>query len=135
MQVQQSSSVHAPSQLTEIHALSKFKMTQHTAQSTDLNAAIQSLMEEMMRPLFERLQAHKAAFAQYCRFKQFAVQPIGDRQIRYHRVLGQGAFGTVHGCIVAQTGTMLAMKIMSKKRIKVKHSKSQVSPSNQKHIL
>jgi len=101
-------------------------MRQHSVQSVDLNNAVQRMMETLVEPIFRRLVNHRQAFMLYLRFKVFSLQPIGDRQIRYHRVLGQGAFGTVHGCIVAQTGTMLAMKIMSKKRIKVKHSKSQV---------
>jgi serine/threonine protein kinase len=102
-------------------------MRQHSARTVSLNQALQQLMEAVLQPVYDRFVVHRAAFAQYLRFSLFAHKQIGDRQIRYHRLLGQGAFGSVHGCIVAQTGTMLAMKIMSKKRIKVKHSKSQVS--------
>eukprot|EP00516_Mucochytrium_quahogii_P007313 CAMPEP_0203763258 /NCGR_PEP_ID=MMETSP0098-20131031/15930_1 /ASSEMBLY_ACC=CAM_ASM_000208 /TAXON_ID=96639 /ORGANISM=" , Strain NY0313808BC1" /LENGTH=671 /DNA_ID=CAMNT_0050657905 /DNA_START=271 /DNA_END=2283 /DNA_ORIENTATION=- len=91
-----------------------------------LNAALQLMMNTLCTPIYERLLENRYALNQYCRFKIYAHQAIGDKQIRYHRVLGQGAFGTVHGCIVAQTGTMLAMKIMLKKKIKLKRSKSQV---------
>jgi len=101
-------------------------MRVHRQRSIDLNEALEELMVGICQPIYDRFIENKTMFAQYARFKEFAVRPISDRQIRYHRVLGQGAFGTVHGCLVAQTGTILAMKLMSKKKIKLKHSRSQV---------
>ena len=37
-------------------------------------------------------------------------------------VLGRGGFGVVHGCKKANTGKLLAMKAMNKRRIKVKNA-------------
>eukprot|EP00512_Aurantiochytrium_limacinum_P001713 CAMPEP_0171487072 /NCGR_PEP_ID=MMETSP0958-20121227/1440_1 /TAXON_ID=87120 /ORGANISM="Aurantiochytrium limacinum, Strain ATCCMYA-1381" /LENGTH=754 /DNA_ID=CAMNT_0012020017 /DNA_START=425 /DNA_END=2688 /DNA_ORIENTATION=+ len=98
----------------------------HKKRSVDLNEALDQLVMNLCTPIYDRLLQHKVGFAQYARFKTFAMQPISERQIEYHRVLGQGAFGTVHGCVVSQTGRMLAMKLMSKRKIKAKNSKSQV---------
>lgn len=103
----------------------------HTRQSVDLSDAVQNMMEAVLAPVYMRLQADKKTFTQYIKLKWYSLEAIGDKQIRYHRVLGAGAFGTVHGCIVASVGTMLAMKIMLRKKIKSKRASSQVLAERQ----
>ncbi|GBG33411.1 Protein kinase, putative [Hondaea fermentalgiana] len=116
--------VGAVGRLTAARAGVKSRL--HKQRSVDLSEALDSLMLSLCQPIYERFVNHKVGFTHYARFKTYAMQPVAERQIEYHRVLGQGAFGTVHGCAILQTGTLLAMKLMSKKKIKVKHSKSQV---------
>jgi serine/threonine protein kinase len=103
----------------------------HTRQSMDLSDAVQRMMEDVLSPVYKRLHGDRRTFTQYVKLKWYSLDDIGDKQIRYHRVLGAGAFGTVHGCIVASVGTMLAMKIMLRKKIKSKRASSQVLAERQ----
>jgi len=83
-------------------------------------------IEQVCLPLFQELLEDKPVLAEYCKFKSFSLKSIGDRNIHYHRVLGQGAFGTVYGCLITQIGVMMAMKILVKKKVKLKRAKGQV---------
>jgi len=102
------------------------QMVHHSKRSQDLNTVLEHVIESICQPIYELLLRNGPAFLLYCKYKSYSVEPIQEKNVRYHRVLGQGAFGTVHGCFIAQTGCMLALKIMMKKKIKLKHSKSQV---------
>ena len=100
---------------------------QHSTRSINLNKQVTDTLEMGLKPVYHRLVADKRMWLAYLHIKWFSMQPVGDKQVRYHRVLGIGAFGTVNGCIVTSVGTMLAMKSMMKKRIKAKRAKSQVT--------
>jgi len=100
---------------------------QHSNRSINLNRQVTDTIEIGLQPAYNRLIQDKRMWLAYLHIKWFSMQPVGDKQVRYHRVLGIGAFGTVNGCIVTSVGTMLAMKSMMKKRIKAKRAKSQVT--------
>jgi len=100
---------------------------QHSVRSINLNKQVTDTIEHGLRPVYHRLKEDKRMWLAYLHIKWYSMQPVGDKQVRYHRVLGIGAFGTVNGCIVTAVGTMLAMKSMMKKRIKAKRAKSQVT--------
>lgn len=100
---------------------------QHSVRSININRQVMDTIEVGLRPVYHRLVNDKRMWTAYLHIKWFSMQAVGDKQIRYHRVLGIGAFGTVNGCIVTSIGTMLAMKSMMKKRIKAKRAKSQVT--------
>ncbi len=103
----------------------------HTQKSFDLNSAVQLFIEAGLANAFDRLKNDKKTFTYYLKLKWYSLQAVNDNQMRYHRVLGTGAFGTVNGCIVACLGGMLAMKTMDKKRIKAKKARSQVVAERQ----
>jgi serine/threonine protein kinase len=101
-------------------------MAQHTTRSINMNRAVNNMLSEHLTKVYNDLVADRRVWAAYIEMKWFCVQPVGEKQVRYHRVLGIGAFGTVNGCVVSTVGTMLAMKSMMKKRIKAKRAKNQV---------
>lgn len=100
---------------------------QPSMRSLNINRQVMDTIEVGLKPAYDRLVENKTLWNEYLQMKWFSMEPVGDKQVRYHRVLGIGAFGTVNGCIVASVGAMLAMKSMMKKRIKKKNARSQVT--------
>lgn len=98
----------------------------HSWRTKQINELVDKKVESICQPLFDQLLEDKYVLAEYCKFKEFSQRHIGDRNIHYHRVLGQGAFGTVYGCLISQIGVMMAMKILVKKKVKIKRAKNQV---------
>lgn len=101
---------------------------QHSQACIQLNAQAWYTVETKMELAYERLMHHhKKLYCLYLQLKAYSLQPLTEYSIKYHRALGVGAFGIVYGCIVSCLGTMLAMKIMNKKKIKAKNAMSQVT--------
>ena len=98
----------------------------HSQMAVRLDSSVQAMVEKQLLPCYQGLKEDTKAYHVYIRLKWYSCQGVDERDIRYHRVLGIGAFGTVNGCIVIPLGCMLAMKSMDKKRIKKKRAKSQV---------
>jgi len=101
--------------------------TRHSTRSQDMNRAVTEMLERGLAPVHTRLVADKKKWATYIHLKWFSLEPVTEKQVRYHRVLGMGAFGTVNGCIIANIGVVVAVKSMLKKRIKHKKARSQVT--------
>lgn len=99
----------------------------HSPKSRSINEALDHMFEQLCKPLYEELMQDPKGKEAYCKFKNYTLKPVSDKDMRYHRVLGQGAFGTVYGCMISHVGRMMAMKIMVKKKVKFKKAKSQVS--------
>lgn len=60
-------------------------------------------------------------FHQYCKVKSFAeTATISENNFYLFRVLGRGGFGMVSACKGSYTGKLFAMKMLSKKRVKLK---------------
>ena len=106
-----------------LNALNRF----HSPQSQNVNQVLDRMFEEMCRPLYEEFLQDTHVKEAYCKFKNYTLKPVSDKDMRYHRVLGQGAFGTVYGCMISHVGRMMAMKIMVKKKVKYKKAKTQVT--------
>jgi len=98
----------------------------HSKRTKAINDLLDVKIEQLCLPLFQELLQDKRVLHEYCKFKWYSLRNVGDRHIHYHRMLGQGAFGTVHGCLIIHVGVMMAMKIMAKKKVKLKHAKGQV---------
>ena len=99
----------------------------HSPRTYKLNALVTEYIEKGFKNAYERFVGDRKYFVYYIHLKWVAFLPVTDKQVKYHRVLGMGAFGTVNGCVVSHIGMMLALKSMSKKRIKLKRAKSQVT--------
>ena len=78
-----------------------------------MNMAVTDMIERGLSPAYQRLLADKKKWSTYIHLKWFSLEPVTERQVRYHRVLGMGAFGTVNGCIVAQIGWFFGSEIKS----------------------
>ncbi|KAH9260731.1 hypothetical protein BASA81_001198 [Batrachochytrium salamandrivorans] len=100
---------------------------QQTPQCIRANHQVTTTIETKLKPAYDRLVENRQLFALYCSIKWYSMQPVTEKDVRFHRILGMGAFGTVNGCIITSVGSMLAIKTMNKKRIKAKKAKSQVT--------
>lgn len=127
----QSSGMQAQVYSAAVNAATLRKLAQegkhHSPHCIRMNLRVNATIHTKLKPCYDRLLADKKLFHLYCAVKWYSLQPVNERDVRYHRVLGMGAFGTVNGCIVTSVGTMLAIKTMDKKRIKLKKAKSQVT--------
>lgn len=99
----------------------------HSPRTLKLNAIVTEFIKNGFTHAYDRFLSDRKYFVYYIHLKWVALLPVTDKQVKYHRVLGMGAFGTVNGCVVSHIGMMLALKSMSKKRIKLKRAKSQVT--------
>jgi len=98
--------------------------------SSDEHTSVESRLRRRifhrLRPAFEAFSKDPDLVHVYVKVAAYAELPVDEAQVRYHRALGNGAFGTVHGCILATTGCMLACKVMFRDRVKFKKAADQV---------
>lgn len=56
-------------------------------------------------------------FKRFLQWKMLELQKVEEQQFRIYRVLGKGAFGTVHAAHRLDTGKMYAIKVFIKRRL------------------
>lgn len=92
--------------------------TSNVVESEELVELEKQLREEV-RPKWE-LFTKSPLFDRYMRIKWYAGQQVSLKSFTIFRDLGRGAFGVVSGARFNTTGSMLAIKQMSKKLVKGK---------------
>jgi hypothetical protein len=75
-------------------------------------------------------------YVRFCQWKYLELLTpylISLHDFSIHRIIGRGGFGEVYGCRKDDSGKMLAMKLLDKKRIKVK--KGEYLAVNERNML
>ena len=94
-----------------------------------LDTIVYNYLEELLWNEFRS----SAMWEKYWQFLALAENNVTEEDFSIFRVLGRGGFGLVSMCKRAQSGKLFAMKVMSKKRVKMK--KSEASCLNERNLL
>lgn len=99
-------------------------------------SAVKHHLYHHLHDMYMRDFSKSPEYVRFCQWKYLELLSpdlISLQDFSIHRIIGRGGFGEVYGCRKDDSGKMLAMKLLDKKRIKAK--KGEYLAVNERNML